>query len=41
MPFVIAGLVLIHLALLHKDGSNNPLGVDYTGEKVSLSILLC
>ena len=35
MPFVIAGLVLIHLALLHKDGSNNPLGVDYTGEKVS------
>jgi len=28
MPFVIAGLVLIHLSLLHKDGSNNPLGVN-------------
>jgi ubiquinol-cytochrome c reductase cytochrome b/c1 subunit len=28
LPFVIAGFVLLHLALLHKDGSNNPLGVD-------------
>ena len=28
MPFIIAGLVLIHLSLLHKDGSNNPLGVN-------------
>lgn len=28
LPFVLAGLTLIHLALLHKDGSNNPLGVD-------------
>jgi ubiquinol-cytochrome c reductase cytochrome b subunit len=27
MPFVIAGLVIIHLSLLHNDGSNNPLGV--------------
>lgn len=26
-PFLIAGLVLIHLILLHTDGSNNPLGV--------------
>ena len=25
LPFVIAGLVLIHLALLHQDGSNNPI----------------
>ena len=30
LPFVIAGLSLIHIALLHKDGSNNPLGVDST-----------
>jgi len=28
MPFVIAGVTVIHLSLLHKDGSNNPLGVD-------------
>jgi len=27
LPFLIAGLVIIHLALLHKDGSNNPLGI--------------
>jgi len=26
MPFVIAGLAIVHLSLLHKDGSNNPLG---------------
>lgn len=26
LPFVIIGLVFIHLSLLHKDGSNNPLG---------------
>ena len=28
LPFVIAGLTLIHLALLHKEGSNNPVGSD-------------
>ena len=28
LPFLIAGLSLIHLALLHKDGSNNPIGSD-------------
>jgi ubiquinol-cytochrome c reductase cytochrome b subunit len=28
LPFIIAGLVLVHLALLHKDGSTNPLGLD-------------
>jgi quinol-cytochrome oxidoreductase complex cytochrome b subunit len=27
LPFVIVGLVIIHLALLHHDGSNNPLGI--------------
>ena len=33
-PFLIAGLSLVHLALLHKDGSNNPLGVDSSGDKI-------
>jgi len=28
LPFIIAGLTLIHLALLHKEGSNNPVGFD-------------
>ena len=28
MPFLIAGLVLVHLSLLHTAGSNNPLGVN-------------
>jgi len=35
LPFLIAGLVIIHIALLHKDGSNNPLGVDSIGDKIS------
>ena len=35
MPFVIAGLVIIHIALLHRDGSNNPLGVESSSDKIS------
>jgi quinol-cytochrome oxidoreductase complex cytochrome b subunit len=27
LPFVIIGLVLLHLVLLHENGSNNPLGI--------------
>ena len=34
VPFVIAGVSLLHLALLHKDGSTNPLGVDSGVDKV-------
>jgi ubiquinol-cytochrome c reductase cytochrome b subunit len=34
VPFIIAGVVLIHLALLHQHGSNNPLGVDTSVDKV-------
>jgi quinol-cytochrome oxidoreductase complex cytochrome b subunit len=34
-PFLIAGLSLVHLALLHRDGSNNPLGIDSSGDQVS------
>ena len=35
LPFIIAGLTIVHLALLHKDGSNNPLGVDSSMDKIS------
>ena len=28
LPFLIAGMSLIHLALLHQVGSNNPIGSD-------------
>jgi quinol-cytochrome oxidoreductase complex cytochrome b subunit len=28
LPFLIAGISIIHLALLHKEGSNNPIGSD-------------
>lgn len=36
LPFIIAGLSVIHLALLHKNGSNNPLGVTISNsEKIS------
>ena len=35
LPFVIAGGVIVHLALLHDVGSNNPLGIEYYGEKIS------
>lgn len=34
LPFAIAGLALVHLALLHEDGSRNPLGVDRRVDKV-------
>jgi ubiquinol-cytochrome c reductase cytochrome b subunit len=28
MPFAIVGLTIVHLSLLHKEGSNNPLGIN-------------
>jgi ubiquinol-cytochrome c reductase cytochrome b subunit len=34
LPFLIAGVTLIHLALLHRDGSNNPLGTDSVGDEI-------
>jgi ubiquinol-cytochrome c reductase cytochrome b subunit len=34
MPFLIVGLVLIHLSLLHKDGSNNPLGISSNADTI-------
>ena len=35
LPFVIAGLVLVHLSLLHEAGSNNPLGINKNVDTVS------
>lgn len=35
MPFVIAGLTIVHLTLLHKDGSNNPLGINTNVDTIS------
>lgn len=35
MPFLIAGLTLIHLSLLHTEGSNNPLGINFNIETIS------
>lgn len=32
LPFVIVGVSIIHLSLLHKTGSNNPIGSDYSGD---------
>ena len=33
-PFLIAGLVVVHLVVLHDHGSNNPLGVDGNIDKI-------
>jgi len=35
LPFVLAGLALVHLYYLHDSGSGNPLGVDDGGDLVS------
>ena len=34
LPFVIAGLALVHLVLLHMEGSSNPLGVDSRTDRI-------
>jgi len=34
LPFVIAGLTIVHLSLLHKEGSNNPLGINTNVETI-------
>jgi ubiquinol-cytochrome c reductase cytochrome b subunit len=36
LPFVLAGLSLIHLVFLHLEGSTNPLGICSKMDKVSL-----
>lgn len=34
LPFGIAALTLIHMAYVHKDGSNNPLGINGNIDKI-------
>nr|ASP18719.1 cytochrome b [Brachypodius atriceps] len=34
LPFVIAGMTLVHLTLLHDTGSNNPLGIPSDCDKI-------
>jgi ubiquinol-cytochrome c reductase cytochrome b subunit len=36
LPFVILGVVFLHLIALHQHGSNNPLGIDKNGPQDSL-----
>ncbi len=35
VPFLILGLVIVHLVFLHEVGANNPLGVNSFGDRVS------
>nr|UNY33509.1 cytochrome b [Lepidurus apus apus] len=34
LPFVIAGMTMIHLLFLHQTGSNNPIGVNSDSDKI-------
>jgi quinol-cytochrome oxidoreductase complex cytochrome b subunit len=34
LPFLIVGVVLVHLAVLHQNGSNNPLGIHSGMDKI-------
>ena len=36
LPFVIVGVVMLHLLALHQHGSNNPLGIDRKGPQDSI-----
>src|SRR5260370_7088325 len=36
LPFVIVGVVMLHLVPLHQHGSNNPLGIDRKGPQDSI-----
>nr|YP_010619988.1 Apocytochrome b [Tayloriella tenebrosa]WAX04001.1 Apocytochrome b [Tayloriella tenebrosa] len=36
LPFLIVALSLIHIALLHQEGSGNPLGISSTSDKINL-----
>src|ERR671930_657824 len=33
LPFIIVGVVILHIIALHRFGSNNPLGIDMKGPK--------
>ena len=34
LPFLIAGITLVHLTFLHESGSNNPLGISSDSDKI-------
>nr|YP_009325906.1 apocytochrome b [Vertebrata lanosa]APC24947.1 apocytochrome b [Vertebrata lanosa] len=36
LPFIIVTISLIHMALLHQEGSGNPLGIESTFDKINL-----
>jgi ubiquinol-cytochrome c reductase cytochrome b subunit len=36
LPFVIVGVVVLHMVALHSHGSNNPLGIDHRGPQDSI-----
>ena len=36
LPFIIAAASLLHITLLHQDGSNNPLGIETKVDKISM-----
>lgn len=36
LPFIIASISLVHITLLHQDGSGNPLGLDSKVDKISM-----
>lgn len=35
LPFALVGVVILHLALLHNNGSNNPIGVNTKGSNLT------
>ena len=35
LPFLITGIVIVHMSLVHQDGSNNPLGFSSITDKIS------
>ena len=37
LPFVIVGVVVLHIVALHRFGSNNPLGIDVRGNQDTIS----
>ncbi|GIR53787.1 MAG: cytochrome b/b6 [Pseudomonadota bacterium] len=37
LPFVIVGVVVLHIVALHRFGSNNPLGIDVRGDQDTVS----
>jgi ubiquinol-cytochrome c reductase cytochrome b subunit len=35
LPFIITAIVILHMAVVHFDGSNNPLGISASSDKIS------